>query len=152
MTAEKADRPTRNLDAKVLEDKKYITIVFQDEERLPCKILKVDQQRLYVETEDATLLVPKKTVHYYILKHELQGESTAEKKEEKAEDVDTGTININTASEKELLSLPGIGQMTAEEIVSYIENYGWFTKKEELMKVKGISRKRFDAMKELISV
>lgn len=40
MTAKKADSPTRYLDGKVLKDKKYITIVFKDEEQLPLQNFK----------------------------------------------------------------------------------------------------------------
>ncbi|MBI4178491.1 helix-hairpin-helix domain-containing protein [bacterium] len=51
---------------------------------------------------------------------------------------DPGKMNINTASEGELASLPGIGSTTAQAIVSYRETNGPFGSVEELDNVSGI--------------
>ncbi|GEM_PF-661631 len=61
-------------------------------------------------------------------------------------------ININTASEKELTQLEGIGPAKAATIVKYREENGPFGSPEDLMKVKGIGKKTFEANKERISV
>jgi len=47
-------------------------------------------------------------------------------------------ININTASIKELMLLPGVGEKTAEAIISYREANGRFGSAAELMAVPGI--------------
>lgn len=60
-------------------------------------------------------------------------------------------ININTASEKELDSLPGIGPAIARRIVEHRSTQP-FTKIEDIMLVKGIGKKKFAKLKELITV
>ena len=60
-------------------------------------------------------------------------------------------ININTASEKELDTLPGIGPAIARRIVEHRSTQP-FTKIEDIMFVKGIGKKKFAKLKELITV
>ena len=61
-------------------------------------------------------------------------------------------ININRASKAELEELPRIGPKMAERILRYREENGDFRTPEELMKVKGIGRKTFQQLKELVRV
>ena len=61
-------------------------------------------------------------------------------------------INISTASKRELMILPRIGPKMAERIIAYREANGPFQSKEEIMKVKGIGKKTFENLKELIVV
>ncbi|PYS52648.1 MAG: hypothetical protein DMF68_01045 [Acidobacteria bacterium] len=60
-------------------------------------------------------------------------------------------ININTASSEELEKLPGIGKALAARIVAFREQYGRFRRTEHLMMVRGISDRRFRAMRALIT-
>ena len=61
-------------------------------------------------------------------------------------------ININTASATELEMLPGIGKALAARIIEHREKYGPFRRVEHLIIVRGISDKRFRALRELITV
>ena len=61
-------------------------------------------------------------------------------------------ININTASENELLNLPGVGPSTASKIISYREQNGEFEKIEDIMNVSGIGESKFNQMKDFITV
>ena len=61
------------------------------------------------------------------------------------------TINLNTATVDQLMTLPGIGQKTAERILEYRTKSGGFKKIEELMNVKGIGEKSFLKIKPLVS-
>jgi comEA protein len=64
----------------------------------------------------------------------------------------TGLININTADEKLLCQLPGIGQKTAQRIIEYRQTHGRFNSIEEIMNVRGIGPKKFERLKNLITV
>lgn len=64
----------------------------------------------------------------------------------------TGKININTASQELLETLPGIGKTYAARIIEYRNTYGGFDSIEEIMNVKGIGEKRFESLKDLITV
>ena len=61
-------------------------------------------------------------------------------------------ININTASQGELESLPGIGPALAQNIIDYRETTGPFETIEDIMKVSGIGTAKFGAMQDLITV
>lgn len=63
----------------------------------------------------------------------------------------TGRININTASRVELMKLPGVGEKTADKIIKYRKEHP-FQKIEDIKKVKGIGTKKFQKMKEIITV
>jgi len=63
-----------------------------------------------------------------------------------------GRININTASQSELMDLTGIGKVTAERIIDYRSKNGPFAKIDDLMKVSGIGQKKYDAIKDKITV
>ncbi len=71
--------------------------------------------------------------------------------EEAAEPVDA-KININTASQKELCNIPGVGETRAAAIISYRESHGGFTKPEDIMKVNGIKEGMYEKIKDSISV
>lgn len=61
-------------------------------------------------------------------------------------------VNINSGSVTELQNLPRIGPAMAARIISYRETHGPFQKKEDVMKVKGIGKKTFDKLKDLITL
>ena len=63
-----------------------------------------------------------------------------------------GKININTAKQSELTDLPGIGNVLAGRIVDYREKNGGFSKIEDIRNVSGIGDKRFEAIKDNITV
>lgn len=63
-----------------------------------------------------------------------------------------GKINLNTASKRELESLPGIGPVYAERIIAYRSEKGPFRNKEDLMRVKGIGEKRYQSLMDHITV
>lgn len=52
-------------------------------------------------------------------------------------------ININTATQEELETLPSIGEVRAQAILAYREEHGGFRTTDELMEVSGIGEKIF---------
>ena len=62
------------------------------------------------------------------------------------------TVNINRASEGELVSLNGIGSSKAQAIILYREMFGNFKTVDELAKVKGIGAKTVEKNRGRLSI
>ena len=60
-------------------------------------------------------------------------------------------ININTATQAELMVLPGIGEVYARKILDYRTANGNFLRVEDLMNVPGIGEKRLEAILDLVT-
>lgn len=67
------------------------------------------------------------------------------------ESEEDGLVNINTATAKELETLPNIGPSRAQKIIQYRETHGPFSSIEEITKVSTIGPKIFDSIKDLIT-
>ena len=65
---------------------------------------------------------------------------------------DASKIDINTATSEELQTLTGVGPATAEKIISYRSDVGYFSEIEELKNVDGIGEKTFNKLKDHIMV
>ena len=65
---------------------------------------------------------------------------------------DQSSININRATESELVSLNGIGSSKAQAIILYREMFGGFKTVDELTKVKGIGAKTVEKNRRRLSV
>ena len=65
---------------------------------------------------------------------------------------DTSKIDINTATSEELQTLNGVGPATAEKIINYRSDVGYFKEIDELKNVDGIGEKTFNKLKEYIMV
>lgn len=61
-------------------------------------------------------------------------------------------VNLNTASQSELETLPGIGPSIANRIIEYRDQNGKFSKIEDLQNIKGIGDAKFANIKEQITV
>lgn len=72
-----------------------------------------------------------------------EGAGTAEK---------NGLVNINTADEDELCTLPGIGSGKAKSVIAYRTKNGEFHKIEDIMQVEGIKEGLFEKIKDSITV
>lgn len=62
---------------------------------------------------------------------------------------ETKLISINQGTVEELMTLPGIGQATAERIIEYRQNQPFY-KIEDIMMIKGIKEKLFNKIKDYI--
>lgn len=64
----------------------------------------------------------------------------------------SGLVNLNTASEDQLCTLPGIGSSKAKSIIVYREEHGNFDRIESVMNVAGIKDGLFQKIKAYITV
>ncbi len=77
----------------------------------------------------------------------VYGHALAEKKSRP----DTGIVNINEASVKELSGLSGIGKTKAEAIVAYRSKHGKFESVDDIKKINGIGKKTFENIRNKIT-
>lgn len=61
-------------------------------------------------------------------------------------------ISINSACQEELILLPGIGKVIAKRILDYRNQNNGFKSKDEIMRVKGIGKIKFEKIKDKICV
>ena len=83
------------------------------------------------------------------------GEGSTDKKEEtKEKDTSKSSfnskVNINTATQTELETLPGIGPSIALKIIKYRQENGKFTSIEEIKNVSGIGDSKYEEIKDYI--
>ena len=61
-------------------------------------------------------------------------------------------VDLNKSSRMELNTLPGIGMVLADRIVSYRTAHGGFSQIHDLVKVSGIGKKRFKRLEPFVTV
>lgn len=66
--------------------------------------------------------------------------------------LDVKKVNINKATIEELMQIKGIGQKYAKRIVEFREKNGPFKNVEDIINVKGIGPKKFELIKDMITV
>ena len=83
---------------------------------------------------------------------ERKRESLVASSKNQEQEIENGKIDINTADEKELCTLPGIGEGRAKAIIEYRTENGLFKALEDIMKVPGIKEAAYGKIKDLIMV
>ena len=66
--------------------------------------------------------------------------------------MNSGLINLNTATAEQLITLPGIGEAKAQAILEYRRKVGVFTDIEEIKNVSGIGEAMFEKIRDKIIV
>lgn len=82
----------------------------------------------------------------------ILSEEEVKLQQEAADNLASGLVNINKASKEQLMTLPGIGESRAEDILRYREESGGFETIEDIMKVSGIKDAAFQKIKDSIVV
>ncbi len=67
-------------------------------------------------------------------------------------EADDGKININTADQKALMTLPGIGESKASAIIAYREQHGAFSAISDIKNITGIKDGVFNKIQDYIKV
>lgn len=65
---------------------------------------------------------------------------------------DDGLVQVNRATAAELESLPGVGPVLAQRIVSYRDDNGPFSSVEDLLGVPGIGESKLAALRDQVAV
>jgi competence ComEA-like helix-hairpin-helix protein len=66
--------------------------------------------------------------------------------------VSSNIINLNTATLEQLDALPGVGKVIAERILQRRDSVGRYTSVEELLLVKGMSKKKLNQIKPFLVI
>lgn len=64
----------------------------------------------------------------------------------------SGKVNINSADAQELMTLSGIGEAKASDIIAYRQEHGPFSKPEDIMKIQGIKEGVYNKIKDKITI
>jgi competence ComEA-like helix-hairpin-helix protein len=97
------------------------------------------------EASSASGPPPERTGHGVVVRGETGGRAGVSGAPE-------GKIDINRAGVNELMSLPGIGRVTALNIIEYRTRKGGFTDVRELIEVQGIGPKKLEALLDCVVV
>lgn len=101
----------------------------------------------YILNDGEKIKVPKKGEEQQEYITSASGLETSEENKTESQ-----KININTANLEELTKLPGIGEATANKIISYRKETGKFKTIEDLKNVPGIGNSKFDNLKDMITI
>lgn len=63
-----------------------------------------------------------------------------------------GKVNLNTASQSQLETLPGVGPVLAQRIIAHRERHGGFRSVGDLRKVSGIGDARYEQLRDFVTV
>lgn len=61
-------------------------------------------------------------------------------------------LDLRTATQEQLIELPGIGPILANRIIRYREHGDQFRRESDLLRVKGIGEKLLDRLRPLVTV
>lgn len=83
---------------------------------------------------------------------EIYAKNSIDKSEDLEENNSYKIININNASYYELISLPNIGDKTANKIIDYRNKNNGFKSVEEIMNIDGVGQKTYDEIKKYLTI
>ncbi len=97
----------------------------------------------------AELLTDGKQIKIYSKEEISQGTAV---NNESSLNVSSGKVNINTADKNLLMTLPGIGESRAGDIIRYRDEHGLFSSIDDIKNISGIKDKMFEKIKDYIEI
>ena len=61
-------------------------------------------------------------------------------------------LNLNFATARELIKLPGIGEVMAKRIIDYRERHGRFRRPEEIIIIEGFSERKYRTIARMVCI
>ena len=146
---ENANTEYINLSKKIVDE--MVIIIYSNDDVK--KFKEEDKQIIYIEYEcvcpdniNDTCITENDTVNTNGVKEE--NDKAIDNKEE----IKDTKISINLATKDELMTLPGIGESKAENIIKHREENGKFEKIEDITNVSGIGESVYSKIKDYIKV
>lgn len=109
----------------------------------------------YELSDGVKIYIPSKTEENVTFETEYITENSGDNvitEESEMKETKSSLVNINSATQTELETLPGIGPSIALKIISYREENGKFLSIEDIKNVHGIGDNKFENIKELICI
>ena len=149
---ENANTDYINLSKKLTDE--MIIIIYSNDE--VSKFKEEEKQIIYIEYKCEC---PDNINDSCITKDDVVNTNGVDEKEEKIKDNNENTetekqdklISINNGTLEELMTLPGVGESKAKNIIEYREN-NKFEKIEDIMNVSGIGESAYSKIKDLIKL
>ena len=131
-------------------------VFFEKDETIPYQVLDYSEEdtKFYGSGNDSILNISEKSddkkVDYKqeVLDFRTQNLDNIQKKILPAEK----SVNLNNAKLEELITLPGIGEKTAQKIIEYRIKHKRFRNINELLEVKGIGESKLSKLKKYIFI
>lgn len=106
-----------------------------------------DGMKIHIPAENEIIDEIADETNIYIINEKNNLQNSNEKKS-----TSNNKININTATQTELETLPGVGPSTALKIIEYRKENGKFNNIEDIKKVSGIGDSKYSKVKDLIKI
>lgn len=108
--------------------------------------------KIYIPTKQEKEKIDSSKTEQDLIGTQVTTSSGVVNDEEKNEKKQNTKLNINTATQAQLETLPGIGPSTATKIITYRKEKGKFNKIEDVKEVSGIGNSKFEQIKEYITI
>lgn len=143
-----ANATVKNINLSLKVTNEMVIVIYTDQELEG--VNKQINDICYTDTYDiSNCLKDKKSV----IKSNSSTTSNKDKSTQEENSENTPSIvSINSATKEQLMTLTGIGEAKANNIISYREEQGGFKSLDELMNVKGIGEAIFNKIKDYITL
>ena len=156
---ENANTDYINLSKKLVDE--MIIIIYSDDEI--SKFKEEEKQIIYIEYKcecpdniNDSCITKEDVVNTNgvdeVKKEEDNNKKEEIKEEKNNEEKNDTLISINKGTKEELMTLPGIGESKANNIIKYREEHGNFENLEDIKNVSGIGESAYSKIKDLIKL